>query len=79
MSKITRIEDIYPLTIVAMSFGKYAIIKETCDIDCVYDLQEDEETNYDPDIYMQKNWESIQYAIGNTINEAFELYRTRYL
>ena len=74
-----KIEDIYPLTIVAMLHGKFAIIEGSAEYDAVQELQDNEEVQYNPDRYMQEEWEHLKYSIGNTIEEAFEIYKTKYL
>ena len=68
-----RIEDVHPLTIVAMKYGgKFAIVEGLAVYQCVTDLQENEEVSYDPQGYMSREWEHIKYGVGNTIAEAFE-------
>ena len=76
--EIKKLEEIYPLTIVNRRFGGFAILK--CDSICVAVsvLQEDEEVHYDTESYMKKYWEHLQYGIGNTIQEAFINYETKY-
>ena len=76
--EIKKLEEIYPLTIVNRRFGGFAILK--CDSICVAVsvLQEDEEVHYDTESYMKKYWGHLQYGIGNTIQEAFINYETKY-
>lgn len=67
-----RLEDIYPLTIVGMRHGKFAVIEADNNCDCVSSLQGDEEWQYNPEHYMSENWEHIRFGVGKTIAEAFQ-------
>lgn len=78
MNRINKIEDIYPLTIVAMRHGKYAIIEIESNSSCVDSLQNNEEWQYDPEYYMKKEWEDINYGIGIDIKAAFLDFKERY-
>ena len=73
-----KIEDIYPLTIVHMRHGKFAIIEADNDASFVSSLQGNEEWQYDPHHFMKKEWEHVNYGIGNDISLAFEDFKTRY-
>ncbi len=77
MKKIQRIEDIYPMTIVHMKLGKFAIVECYSDADSVSSLESDEEWSYDPHHFMKKEWEHVNYGIGKTILEAFEDFKIR--
>jgi hypothetical protein len=74
---VKTIEDIYPLTIVRMRHGKFAIVNANCDAYCVNSLEGDEEWQYYPHEYMKKEWEHVKYGIGDTIYEAFLDYQER--
>ena len=78
MKTINQIEDIQPMTIVRMLHGKFAIVEAHCNANCVVDLDENEEWQYDPHHFMKKEWEHVNYGIGNSIVEAFEDLKTRY-
>lgn len=78
MIKINKIEDIYPMTIVRMRHGKFAVIQAHCDADCVNSLEGDEEWQYDPHHFMKTEWEFVNYGIGNNIEKAFEDFKNRY-
>lgn len=78
MTKIHKIEDIYPLTIISMRFGGFAIIQAESECDCVGSLEGDEEHQYDPHKFMQDKWEYINYGIGSTILAAFENFKRNY-
>ncbi len=71
-----KLEEIYPLTIVGMKHGKFAIVEGLAVYDCVQSLQEDEEVQYDPHKFMNKHWEHVNYGIGSTIDDAFENFKT---
>lgn len=73
-----KVEDIYPLTIVHMRHGKFAVIE--CGSSCgwVTSLESDEEWQYEPDSYMKKECPHINYGIGNSIKHAFEEFKTKY-
>jgi hypothetical protein len=71
-----KIEEIYPLTIVGMKHGKFAIVEGLAIYKCVISLQENEEIQYEPDKFMKEQWQHIKYGIGNTIDEAFENFKT---
>ena len=74
--KPNTIEEIYPLTIVAMRYGsKFAIIEANCDATCVRSLEGDEEVSYDPHKFMKDEWSHINYGIGETISIAFENFQ----
>ena len=75
--KINKIEDIYPLTIISMRHGKFAIVNTNCDADCVNSLEDNEEWQYDPHGYMSREWSHIEYGVGETINEAFENFKNK--
>lgn len=76
--QINRIEDIYPMTIVHMRHGKFAIIEACCDADCVNSLEGNEEWQYDPHHFMKDEWEHINYGIGEDIYSAFIDFQKRY-
>ena len=78
MKNINKIEDIYPMTIVHMRHGKFAIVEACCDADCVNSLEGNEEWQYDPHHFMKEEWEYVNYGVGNTILEAFEDFKNRY-
>ena len=75
MKTINKIEDIYPMTIVHMRHGKFAIIEASCDADCVNSLEGNEEWQYDPHHFMKEEWEHVNYGVGDTIVEAFEDFK----
>lgn len=75
MNKINRLEDIWPMTIVHMRHGKFAIVEAYCFLDCCTSLQGNEEVQYDPHKFMQDEWEGVNYGIGNTIEEAFSNFK----
>jgi hypothetical protein len=77
MNNITKIEDIYPMTIVHMRHGKFAIVQCSCDADCVISLEGNEEWQYYPHRFMKEEWEHINYGIGETVNQAFEDFKNR--
>ncbi len=77
MNNITKIEDIYPMTIVHMRHGKFAIVECLCNAVCVNSLEGNEEWQYDPHHFMKKEWEHVNYGIGETVNEAFEDFKNR--
>lgn len=70
--EINKIEDIWPLTIVGMQHGKFAIIQGEPYYNCVLSLQGNEEWQYDPHGFMAREWEHINYGIGTDIQHAFE-------
>lgn len=74
-----KIEDIYPLTIVAMKHGKYVVIEGLAVYECVQSLQEDEEVQYDPDEFMGIYWSHIRYGIGDSVDKAFENFKYKYV
>jgi len=74
---INKIEDIYPMTIVHMKHGKFAIVEAYCDASCAISLCWDEEWQYDPHHFMKEEWEHINYGVGKTIQEAFEDFKSR--
>jgi hypothetical protein len=76
--KFNRIEDIYPMTIVNMRYGNFAIIEASCDAECVNSLEGNEEWSYDPHHFMKKEWEHINYGVGVDILSAFEDFKERY-
>ena len=78
MKQINSIDDIYPLTLVRMRFGKYAIIEVFSECDAVSSLQEDEEWQYDPHHFMKEEWEHLNYGVGKTIDLAFQDFKNRY-
>lgn len=71
MRTYNNIEDIYPLTIVGMKHGKFAVIEALSCANCISSIQEDEEWQYDLHYFMKQKWNHINYGIGNTIIEAF--------
>jgi hypothetical protein len=73
-----KIEDIYPLTIVGMKHGKFAIVNALSEASAIGSLAEDEEWQYSPHVYMRQEWKHINYGIGDTIAEAFEDFKERY-
>lgn len=75
--KINKIEDIYPLTIVNMKHGKFAVINAYATATCADELQDNEEWQYEPHLFMKKEWSFIKYGIGDTINEAFDDFKER--
>lgn len=75
---INKIEDIYPMTIVHMKHGKFAIAQVYCDADCINSLEGNEEWQYDPHHFMLNDWEYVNYGIGDTINDAFNDFKNRY-
>lgn len=72
------IEDIFPLTIINMRCGGFAIIEGTSNYTCVDKLENDIEICDDPESYMEKEWESVRYGIGNDINSAFIDFKEKY-
>lgn len=78
MKRINKIEDIYPLSIVMMKYGKIAIIEALSCCDCISSLQEDENWSYDPHHFMKEKYEHIKYGIGDTIDLAFCDFKSRY-
>lgn len=77
--KPKRIEDIYPLTIVKMRFGgKIVIVEGESDYTCVGSLQGNENWSYNPHEYMSKEWDHINYGIGEDIYSAFLDFQQRY-
>lgn len=76
--KINRIEDIYPMTIVHMRHGKFAIVEACCDDTCVNSLEGDEEWQYDPHHFMKDEWEHVNYGIGEDIYSTFIDFQKRY-
>lgn len=77
MKDIKRIEDIYPMTIVHMRHGKFAIVEASCDIGCTNSLEGDEEYQNNPDYWMSKEWEHINYGVGYDIDSAFIDFQNR--
>jgi hypothetical protein len=75
---INKLEDIYPMTIIHMRYGKFAIVEASCYSTCVITLQDDEESQYDPHNFMKKEWEHINYGVGVDINSAFIDFKKRY-
>ncbi len=75
--KPNKIEDIYPLTIVAMRHGKFALLEAYCDTSCVESLESNEEYQYYPHDFMKNEWRHINYGIGVTIAEAFENFKNK--
>ncbi len=78
MTKINKIEDIYPMTIVHMRHGKFAIVEANCNADCVNSLEGNEEWQYDPHKFMKEEWEHINYGIGTDVLSAFLDFQERY-
>jgi hypothetical protein len=68
MKKIT---DIYPLTIVSMRYGGFAIINADCDCDACITLQ-CAELYTDVYEYMNVTYPFLDYGIGNSLETAFE-------
>lgn len=68
MKKIT---DIYPLTIVSMRFGGFAIINANCACDACITLQ-CAELYTDGCEYMNVTYPFLNYGIGNSLESAFE-------
>ena len=68
MKKIT---DIYPLTIVSMRFGGFAIINADCDCNACATLQ-CAEIATDGHEYMNVTYPFLIYGIGNSLETAFE-------
>lgn len=77
MSYINLIEKEFPLTIVRMRFGKFAILNCDADADCVLMLQCNEETQYSPHGYMLEYYSTMNYGIGATIQSACMDYYNR--
>jgi hypothetical protein len=73
--KSITLEEIFPLTIVRMKHGKYAIVEGLAVYKCVQSLQENEDVQYDPDKFMKESWGHINYGIGNSVNEALERFK----
>lgn len=61
-----------------MRHGKFAIIEGNSYFDCVHELEDNEEYQYDPHTFMIKKWEHINYGIGTDIQTAFEDFKKRY-
>lgn len=76
--KPSKIEDIYPLTIVCMKHGQFAIINARAHFSLIGSLEDDEEWQYNPRYYMRLYWEHINYGIGDTISEAFDDFKERF-
>lgn len=79
MNNITKIEDIYPCTIVNRRFGGYAIIEAESDYTCVGDLQWNEEWSYGDTTQrmMEDGWDHIVYGVGDNLDEAFKDFLKR--
>lgn len=79
MKEIKRIEDIYPLTIIKMRYGgKIVLFQDEGDSSFVSKVQGNEEVFYNVDEWM-KEWVSpCIYGIGETIDDAFQDFKTRY-
>jgi hypothetical protein len=69
---IKKLEDIYPLTIVHMKHGKFAVVEGFSTFTCVKSLEQNEEWQYDPGHYMSTEWGHINYGVGRTVAEAFQ-------
>jgi hypothetical protein len=78
MKTFNKIEDIYPLTIVHMRHGKFALVEGESDYGCVSSLEGDEEWQYEPEKYMKKEYPHINYGVGNSIKHAFEEFKKNY-
>lgn len=78
MKIINTIEDIYPMTIIRMRHGKFAIVESYCNCDCTNSLEGDEECQYDPHHFMKEKWAHINYGIGKTIDAAFIDFKIRF-
>lgn len=73
-----KIEDIYPLTIVHMRHGKFAIVEGYSYYICVVKLESNEEWQYEPEKYMKKEHPHINYGIGDSIKHAFNEFKMNY-
>lgn len=72
-----KLEDIYPLTIIATRFGGYFIIFEKdCNCKYVAALQISEEITFDIDAWLEK-YIPCNYGIGKSISEALTDYNKR--
>ena len=76
---VTRIEDIYPLTIVGRRFGGVAIIEADAFCGCVDELQSNEEWHYGNRAHreMEDDYGGIHYGLGETVDEAFRAFLSR--
>lgn len=75
MRKMTKIEDIYPLTIVNMRYkDKIILFQAHNENPVITTAVEDEEVSYDIESWLSEKAGSfgIRYGIGNTVNEALE-------
>jgi len=73
-----KIEDIYPLTIIAMRYGgRFVIFNCEEDADFVASVQGDEEVSYGTEEWMEKNASFVVYGIGADLYSAFEDYKER--
>ena len=77
-NKPNKIEDVYPLTIICMKHGKFAIVESHANSYCVNSLENDEEVQYDPNTFMYNEWDYINYGIGSDINSAFDDFLKRF-
>ena len=66
MKNINRIEDIFPLTIIQVPRGKFAIVEAFCD------------AGWSENLFNTEKWGDINYGIGRSIAEAFEDFKNRY-